>query len=292
MTQPICIGTSSVPNLLLKRLNHELAHLQREGFPLNIDIDRIGDVTFMGCRLQNRPGISKDTLPIIKTNIADCLADLIIDEWETRIVVKIIRDNYFYYSDEEKQIILQKVREILNPAGFEFYQRCLRKEMVMDRILEYLDLSQELILEGFVNFRLKDYCCDLENIVNSAVDEFLLEKEYQEFIRLLKYFVDIQEPKVNKVKILFKSTGNYAILDEKDTPLHHECLEGLMVDVLENEINYDDLLISAMITLAPRELELHLEEGVPTSDTIRTIQSVFDRRITYCGGCQLCRPKQ
>ena len=46
----------------------------------------------------------------------------------------------------------------------------------MQRILEYLELSKNLIVEGFISFRLKDYQEELELIVNTAVDELLMEK--------------------------------------------------------------------------------------------------------------------
>jgi putative sporulation protein YtxC len=269
----------------------KLGCLQKEGFPLNIGVDKIGEFTFMDCRLQERQGKNnKEAFDLIKNSIASCLADIIVEEWEARIIRRIVRVNYFYYNDEEKQAILNKAREVLNPGGYDSFQIRQRKEKVMEKILGYFEIHKDLILEGFINFRLKEYQNELEEIVNSAVDEFMLEKEYMEFIRLLKYFVEIQEPRVDKIKIIFKKNGKFMMLDAHDRPFIHECLNGLMVDLLENDINYDDLLISALITLAPRKVELHLEEGVEPGDTIRTILNVFGRKATQCGGCRHCRP--
>lgn len=290
MTEPISIGTSTIPNLLLNRLNEELQYLQKVGYPLNVDIDRIGDITFMDCRVQDIDAGPREGFNVIRTYIANCLAQIIVDEWETRIIKKIVRNNFFYYNEEEKKIILQKAREILNPMGQDAYHQGQRKERVTLKILHYLEQHQELILEGFINFRLKDYQDELEEVVNSAVDDFLLEKEYMEFIRLLRYFVDIQEPRIEKVKIVFKNNGKFALFDSDNNPIRHECLEGLMIDLMDNEINYDDLLISALITLAPRQLELHLEEGINQSETLKTIHSVFGKRVSTCSGCEKCRP--
>lgn len=289
MTEPISIGTSTIPNLLLNRLNEELQYLQKVGYPLNVDVDRIGDITFMDCRMQEKATGVREGSNVIRTYIANCLAQIIVDEWETRIIKKIVRNNFFYYNEEEKRIILQKAREILNPAGQDLYHQGLRKERVTLKILRYLEQHQELILEGFINFRLKDYQDELEEVVNSAVDEFLLEKEYMEFIRLLRYFVDIQEPRVEQVKILFKNSGKFGLYDHENNPVRHECLDGLMMDMTDSEINYDDLLISALITLAPRRLELHLEDGVKQGETMKTIHSVFGKRVSTCSGCAMCR---
>lgn len=289
MNEPIFVGTNTMPGLLYSRLCDKLESLQKEGFPFDIDVDKIGGFTFMGYSLKNDSADNKETIITIKNAIANCIADIIVEEWEARLIRKIIRDNYFYYNEEEKQSILKKAKEILNPDSFSSYHRELRREKVMEKIQKYLDLHQDFVLEGFINFRLKEYQDELEQTVNSAVDEFMLEKEYLEFIRLLKYFVDIQEPRVDKVKIIFSKQEAFKLLDGEDKALKHDCLEGLMADLIENEINHDDLLISALITLAPREVELHLEEGMGTGDTVKTIQNVFGKRVSKCPGCKLCR---
>ena len=289
MPEPISIGTYTNPSSLMERLHRELRLLQQEGIPVEVDIDQIGEFTFLDCFPRSKGVLSEDdSWESIKNSVANCLAQVIVEEWETLIIKKIVRDNYYYYNEEEKQVIFQKTKEILNPRGLNVYRQRERKEKVMERLLEYLDLNRDLILEGFVNFRLKDYQKELENVVSAAVDEFLLEKEYAEFIRLLTYFVEIQEPRVQKVQIVFKKKGNFALLNEHDQPLHHESLEGLMNDMLANDINFEDLLISALITLAPQELLLHVEAGVKDSDAIKTIRLVFKERVTNCPGCSKC----
>lgn len=293
MLESISIGTYTNPGLVFDRLNSELRSLQKEGIPVNIDIDQIGQFTFMDCLPGQKEQFSEDdSIQTVKTIVANCLADLIVEEWETVIIKKIVRDNYYYYNEDEKQLIIQKTKEILNPKGLNIYRQRERKEKVMEKILEYLDLHQDLILEGFVNFRLKDYQKELESVVNCAVDEFLLEKEYAEFIRLLTYFVEIQEPRIQKVHIIFKKKGKFALLDEDEQTVRHEALEGLMMDMLGDEINYEDLLISALITLAPQELLLHIEPGVETTDTIKTIRLVFRNRVKDCPGCVKCGVKE
>lgn len=289
MHEAISIGTHTNPGLLFERLNSELLLLQKEGVQINIGIDQIGEFTFMDC-LPSQKGIfsEDDSLQMLKTIVANCLAEVIVEEWETIIIKKIVRDDYYYYSEDEKQAIFQKTKEILNPKGLNIYRQRERKEKVMEKILDYLDLHQEMILEGFVNFRLKDYQKELESVVSCAVDEFLLEKEYAEFIRLLTYFVEIQDPRVEKVHIVFKRKGKFALLDDQDQPLRHESLEGLMMDMLGDEINYEDLLISALITLAPQNLVLHIEPGVEIGDAIKTIRLVFGARVANCPGCSKC----
>jgi putative sporulation protein YtxC len=290
LLEPISIGTYTNSVFVFERLNSELRTLQSEGITLNIDVDKIGKLTFMDCLPSNIEGHGANAIfNTLKLSIANCLAEIIVEKWELLIVKKIVREHYYYYNDDEKQVILNKAKEVLNPAGVNMYHRHQRKEKVMLKILDYLELHKDLIVEGFINFRLKDYLKELEGIVNSAVDEFLLEKEYMEFIRLLKYFVDIQEPRIQKVQIVFKKNGKFSLLDKEDYPVKHESLDGLMVDLLEDEINYEDLLISALITLSPEELVIHKEPGVETGEAITTIQNVFGERAINCLGCKKCQ---
>lgn len=290
MTDAISIGTQMMPGVIYNRLSDELAFLQKEGFLLNIDVDKKGNFTFLDCQVFKKNGqIDKEALETIKLYISHCLADTIIDEWENRIIKRAVRENYYYYNEEDRKLILNKAREILNPIQLNMYQKKQRKQKIMEKILEYLDVHQELILEGFVNFRLKDYQDELKEIVNTAVDEFLLEKEYMEFIRLLKYFVEIQEPRIDQIKIVFKEQGKFSLLDMDNKPLQHECLDGLMLDVLENGINYDDLLVSSLITLAPKQIELHFMEGFEKTDTVKMIKQVFGDRVIQCKGCTICQ---
>ncbi len=108
-----------------------------------------------------------------------------------------------------------------------------------------------MILEGFVNFRLKEYIKDLEEIVDKAVDDFLMEREYREFIRLLRYFVDIQEPKFNTIHVIAGYDDKYILLNEEKREITNECIQEFMNDISNEEINYDDLLVSSLITMAP-----------------------------------------
>ena len=80
-----------------------------------------------------------------------------------------------------------------------------------------------------------------------------------EFIRLLRYFVDIQEPKVNEVNILLEKNSMFKLLDSEGKEIENEYLEGFCVELMSNSVNYEDLLISALITLAPKQLVIHLK---------------------------------
>ncbi|NLU27607.1 MAG: putative sporulation protein YtxC, partial [Hungateiclostridium thermocellum] len=163
-----------------------------------------------------------------------------------------------------------------------------RKNIIIKRLLEYFERSNTVILDGFVNFRLKDYMKDLEEIVEKAVDDFLMEREYREFIRLLRYFVDIQEPKFNAVHIIAGYDNKYVLLDENKNEITNECLQEFVNDIPEGEINYDDLLVSSLITMAPRKLVIHGAKSFRNKELLETIKNVFWGKVVICSECELC----
>jgi len=159
--------------------------------------------------------------------------------------------------------------------------------MVAARFMETLDeFSDRLDLDGFVRFRLKDYQQEVQTVVSQIVDGYLMEKEHREFIQLLRYFVELQKPKTDWVQVFMSRDGFFRITGHDNRPIHAEYLDG-SADHHHQEINYDDLLISALITIAPAYLVVH-GKSFSNSETVDTICSVFEGRCTVCGGCPLC----
>ena len=81
---------------------------------------------------------------------------------------------------------------------------------MLHKLLEYLQENNVIILDGFLDFRLKKYIGRLENAVDNAIDEYLMEKEYNEFIKLLQYFVNLQESKRNLINLVIKNNKLFA----------------------------------------------------------------------------------
>lgn len=224
-------------------------------------------------------------------NVSDALANYIVDEYEERLILRIINSNYCYFNSVEKKEIQRIALGIIKNEERNFLNSLFqirRRNIIVKKLLEYFEHSNSVILDGFVNFRLKDYVKDLEEIVDKAVDDFLMEREYKEFIRLLRYFVDIQEPKFNVIHIIAGYDNKYILLDENKQEITNECLQEFMNDLPEGEINYDDLLVSSLITMAPRKLVIHGTKGFRNKELLETIKNVFWGKLIVCSECELC----
>lgn len=287
--QAITIGTEHRAQDIIDRLDEEFRFLHEEGIDVQVGLQNRGNYTFVGCSvLSGNP----ETDALFRHYVANALSDFIVEKWEQDLLKKIIRGHYYYFSrDEQERIMEHAGRNLAAPeeAGRSaLHYKVSRKSKILHRLRDYLDQSNELVVEGFVHFRLRDYLEELEDAVDRAVDDFLMEREHHEFIRLLRYFVEVQEPRVEEVHVLIRPGGSFKLVDASGASLRSEVLEEFVVEMVESEVNYEDLLISALITLAPTRLVLHGQGGHGWEDGVETIKGVFGERVGFCQACHLC----
>ena len=277
---------------LKDKLNKHFIELNmlKNGLDLEIKERPAGRLTFLSCALNN--GVLSPRSSVwesIRYHAANAVTDTIIENMEEELLKKILRMEYGYFSREEQKRILELANHNLNQDMENDKERNLsRRNLVLFRVLEYLERNKYLNLEGFVRFWLKDYWQVLQEALQKAVDEYLVEREQKEFIRLLRYFLEIQEAKYSAVHIVEKENEKLSLMDEKWRPINYGYLAGMMTVRFQDQINDDDCLLSALITLAPQQVYLH---RCNYHEIINTIQQVFQERIVICLGCEKCQDK-
>jgi putative sporulation protein YtxC len=290
--QAITIGTAEGIEDIRQRLDDEFRFLQEEGVNIRIGQSNRGSITFLDCRVDSGSSSPQQAETLVRHYVASALSDVIVEKWEPDLIRKIIRGTYYYFSKDEQDLIADYTGKNLTGDGDSADHRQLykvsRKGQILHRLRDYLDGADELVVEGFVTFRLRDYLEELEDAVDRAVDDFLMEREYREFVRLLKYFVDVQEPRIDHVHVLMRPGGSFRLVDDDGSAIKSEYLEEFVVEMVESEVNYEDLLISALITVAPRSITIHGYPEDEWDESVETIKGVFGGRVTLCAGCQVC----
>lgn len=296
MQASFSIGARGNIDLLRSKLDTEFALLQNDG--IKVDVEQsppVGGLTFLGYNIADYGNSSyseEETRAIFKHYIANVVSEIILNNWEKELLMDIIKQNYYYFTPDEQRLIYQIALRHLN-HGTEsdddsFVQYISRKALILQKLIEYLHSNDRLIVEGFIRFRLKDYIQELYGAADKAVDDYMLEKEYKEFIKLLKYFVEIQEPRLETVQVLVQTSGRFKLLDEKNNNISGEYLDGFLVETGDAEINYEDLLISALITIAPHTVIVHSPFNGLGDRAADTIKSVFGERAKFCIKCDIC----
>ena len=110
----------------------------------------------------------------------------------------------------------------------------------------------------------------------------MVEKEYKEFIKLLKYFVDIQESKINLVNLYVQPHGGYTLKDEDGKDVLNIFLSELSECKIGVDANLEDVIISGLITSVPKKIKIYGKEICSNKEFLDTIIKVFGERVTIC----------
>ncbi|NLX69421.1 MAG: putative sporulation protein YtxC [Clostridiales bacterium] len=221
----------------------------------------------------------------LQQNIADIITDFILNDMQLPMIERIVRDEFFYFEKEDmKHICREVLATVLGKKDGDSRLSSLKENWrarIRERIIEHLDTNSELIIDGFIRFRLKDFTKDLTQGISGIAEELLIEKEYNEFIKLLRYFVEIQEPKVNEVHVVVEDDRKYVLLDDSYRVINNDVLKELAKEISDKEISYDDLLISSLITIAPSKITIHDCEKIKNTELLNTINKVFRGKVSY-----------
>ena len=79
------------------------------------------------------------------------------------------------------------------------------------------------------------------------MDELLLDKQYEEFIGLLQYFVHFQEPLTPLVHLMHKKDQEFVVLDEKFTSIHIPAGGGMVARIDDQELEMENAVVSSLI---------------------------------------------
>lgn len=296
MTETFKIGATKHIVPIYERISKDAMVLKEHGIEVDLTLGKDCGYQLLDCevKLKDTPSgaINEDGLTIFCHQISEAVAETIVVWWKPDLVNMIINEKYRNLSTSEVDIILRKLFHA--SLGKSFYINSVTaaltwKKEIASRVFDFLEAGNTITVDGFINFRLQDFRLELDQLVEEAVEEYLLEKEYDDFISLLRYFVDTQEPRLEKVHVMLASSGAFNMYDQNYKLIDNDFLEGFILDLMDNDLSYEDLLVSALITIAPKEIVLHLLGPVGEMESaISTIQSVFQERVTMCIGCAKC----
>ena len=217
--------------------------------------------------------------------LATILSYLVIDYFESDIIKNILHSNYFYFNNIEFFDILNLCYENLcDDNEFSFENRQI---VLFDIFYNYIKSHHSIIISGFVNFRLSTYRKLLEDLIDFSVNEYIIEREYYEFISLLKLYINSQSSLTNIVHIINLDYDIY-LLDE----------DLNIIDIDKNSLNAkylsdvtfsnNDFILNTLLNLLPQKVFLHQVSNYSNLEFINTLKLIFDSRLKICTDCNIC----
>lgn len=221
---------------------------------------------------------------IFLDKISNILSLLVIDELEEYFINSLLIQNYFYFDAIERKEILNICFDIMAEdfsCNFDKKFKCLYSSFY-----DFLQNNRNLYLSGFINFRIKDYFKILDTIITEAVNAYIIEKEYLEFISLLKLYINSQSSNCNIVHIIY-SNSNTILLDEykQIIDISQDCLNTKYLSDISFSTN--DYTLNSLLTLLPKKIYIHLIDNC-ADDFINTLKAIFEDKVYICTDCNIC----
>ena len=217
--------------------------------------------------------------------ISDILSFLVIDNFEESIIKKILLNNYFYFNNSEIEKVFNICIDLLSESSE--YSIDDRLNLLSNAFYNYIENNKQIVLNGFINFRLKDYLSLLNSVIDIAVNKFIIEREYLEFISLLKLYINSQDSNCNLVHLIYFDNSSILLDDNKN-----------LIDIDTNIFNAkylsditfssNDYTLNTLLTLLPQKIYIHLID-CNINEFINTIQLVFENRTEICTDCSICK---
>ena len=217
-------------------------------------------------------------------HISDILSYMVIDELEEFFLKDSISQNYFYFDALERKKILDNCFDICTDNFTNYFDK--KFSYLTKQFYLYIKENKSIILTGFIYFRLKRYFSMLDEIVDEAVNQFIIEKEYLEFVSLLKLYINSQSSQADILHIVY-CENNPILLDKNmnQIDIHEYLLDAKYLSDISFSNN--DFLLNTLLSLLPKKIYIHLIEN-KIDEFLNTLILIFENRIELCNECPIC----
>ncbi|EMT52986.1 MULTISPECIES: putative sporulation protein YtxC [Brevibacillus] len=164
-------------------------------------------------------------------------------------------------------------------------QATTRKARIYRKVRDYLEDERELNVLGFVRFRLQEHWNELFELIETGLDDYLEDRQYQEFVDLLRFFIADQEAKQEVVHVVPSVDKPFHLYDKHGDRIWLDHLDAVMFTD-EQKCREEDYLVSALVAIAPERIVFHMAQDRPA--LTQTVRSIFENRLITCHSCSLC----
>ncbi|MEA4883077.1 MAG: putative sporulation protein YtxC [Clostridia bacterium] len=281
------IGSYLAADSLRRRLFYELDILRGRGLHISVRCRDLGDLATIECIVKEDRGSGmhgNDLRTALRRSVASAVSGLIFEELEEALLVDTLKSRHPELSGDEALAVSGYAETILNEGILGVLDPVMRSHEVAADVEACLSDCSMLVVEGYVRFRMKEYMEEVQRSADEALARFMADREHREFVRLLKYFVDLQEQREDEVHVVRLPNGGFELLGQDGAEVNGEYMGTLAADLLDEGVEMADLLISALMTVSPGRIVLHFNPDESVADMLA---SVFEGKVEVCQGCRL-----
>lgn len=195
-------------------------------------------------------------------------------EIKDKIIEAVMKES-FVFSSAEKHNVYRLAANFIEENNVLFTNIIYEKAFIM------LSSHKTINLEGFTNFSIREYKNKIEEIIESSFEQYLIEKEYLEFINLMRCYIEVEECRFGRLNVVTNTNGRYSFFDENFQDITNQCMQEFISE-FENELpEPDDCLITILILLLPEEIRIYGINHIKNERILKTLEKLFENRIKF-----------
>ena len=224
-----------------------------------------------------------NNLSLFYSTLSNILTSCIISFYEEKILKNILDYNYFYFNNFEKVEILNNINLLFTTKDF-----LVKYDKINFSLVNYIKENHSLVIDGFVNFRLKDYVAFLDGFMDLAVNKFLIDKEYNEFVNILRLYInsESQNSKYEHIHLIYTKTNSILVDDSKNIISTQDDIFNAKY-LSDISFSSNDYILNTLLKLLPNNITIHIINTYQ-DEFINTLKLIFQDKISICEDCDIC----
>ncbi|MBQ3408218.1 MAG: putative sporulation protein YtxC [Clostridia bacterium] len=210
--------------------------------------------------------------------ISNLFCTFIKENYEEKFIRTQLQSDFFYFSNQEQTEILGNTKELLNTTDISSEKNSILQSI----ILSYITTNRNCIVEGFINFRIYKYRNLINKILEEKVHEFVIQKEYLEYINLLQDYISTKSTRTQLVHLIY-SSDNKILVDEYSNVITTTSEKKYLSDISFSE---NDFILNSILSLMPKKLLIHCNEK--EDNFIQFLSTIFGDKCSICTSCKFC----
>lgn len=216
--------------------------------------------------------------------ISNSITKCIIKYYEEFFIFSLICSNYFYFNSYEKKKILDNTLNLL----LEDTISSSRYDFINNEIYKIILDNHSIYLQGIINFKLINYINFLNTQIDTAVNKFLIDKEYIEFVNILRLYIksECENSKIEHLHLIYRDKTSILTDDNKNIITFNDNIKKSRY-ISDISFSSNDLALNTLLNLVPKSITIHLVDGY-IDEFINTLKLIFQDKINICEDCDIC----
>lgn len=221
---------------------------------------------------------------VFYTYISSLIQHAILRFYEPKLIRNSINFDYFYFTESEKEEIFDITQELLAENSS---LTSSRLNVLYHLCHKYVETNKSMILDGFINFRLKEYTSILNDIISEAASSFTVQKEYDEFIELLTAYVNSNKSNAKEVHLVYFNDDSL-LLDEHKNIINIDKNISTAKYLSDISFSSNDYCLNTLLNILPKKIFIHLLNVSDDDEFLDTLCAIFGKRIIICLDSEIC----